>query len=290
MSLQLLLQSLVDGLLMGGIYGLVAIGLTLIFGVMKIINFAQGALLMVGMYVTYWSVTLLGINPYLTLPISAVVLFVIGYAIQKGILSKTIDAPEHNQLLVTLGIMLFIENLALILFKPDFRSVTVEGLPNTISILSLNINTAKLIAFLSAIVLAFLLFWFLRHTFMGKSIRATSINKAGAELVGINTNRINAITFGLGAALAGVAGTLLTPFFHTSPNAGSTFILVAFVVVVLGSLGNFLGALVGGLIIGVAEALGGALLPGSLKELMIYLIFILVLLLKPSGLFGGKVR
>lgn len=286
----LITQSVVDGILMGGIYGLVAIGLTLIFGVMKIINFAQGALLMLGMYVTYWSFTLLGINPYLSLPLSAIVLFLLGAFIQKTVLNRMLDAPEHNQLLVTLGISLIIENLALILWSPDFRSIKMEGFKETISIGSIGVNTPKLIAFMFAIILSFALFMFLKHTMLGKAIRATSINRSGAALSGINTNRINYIAFGLGAALAGIAGTLITPFFYTSPTVGATFILKGFVVVVLGGLGNFIGALVGGLIIGISEALGGAFLPGSLKELMTYLIFILVLMLRPNGLFGGKSR
>lgn len=290
MSQTLFLQSLIDGILMGGIYGLVALGLTLIFGVMKIINFAQGAMLMAGMYVTYWSFTLLGINPYLSIPLSAVVLFFIGVGIQRTILSKMIDAPEHNQLLVTLGIMLVIQNLALVLFSPNFRSIDVPGLATTVSVMSVNINVPRLIAFMFTVVLAFGLFWFLKFTMLGKAIRATSTDRQGAAFVGINTARINYITFGMGAALAGVAGSLLTPFFYTSPDIGATFILKAFVVVVLGGLGNFIGALVGGLIIGVAESMGGALLPGSWRELVTYLIFILVLLFRPSGLFGGKVR
>ncbi|MGO4887597.1 branched-chain amino acid ABC transporter permease [Anaerobacillus sp. MEB173] len=290
MSADLFAQSLVDGLLMGGIYGLVAIGLTLIFGVMKVINFAQGALMMLGMYVTYWAFTLMGLNPYLSLPLSAIALFFVGAFIQRTVLSKMINAPEHNQLLVTLGIMLFIENLALVLWSPDFRSVEVNGLTQTLNVGSIGINMPKLIAFIFAIFLAVGLFWFLKQTMIGKAIRATSIDRQGASLVGIATNKINYITFGLGAALAAVAGSLITPFFYTSPTVGATFILKAFVVVVLGGLGNFIGALVGGLIIGVAEALGGAVLPGTLKELMTYIIFIAILLVRPNGLFGGKVR
>ncbi|MEK4387010.1 branched-chain amino acid ABC transporter permease [Solibacillus sp. FSL W7-1464] len=290
MNAELLFQSLIDGILMGGIYGLVAIGLTLIFGVMKIINFAQGALLMLGMYVSYWCFALFGLSPYLSLPLSALVLFFIGAGMQRGILQRMAGAPDHNQLLVTLGITLFIENLALVVFKPDFRSVTVDGIPNSISFLNLNIHTTKLIAFGFTIVLAIGLFFFLRKTYIGKSIRATSMNSGGAALVGVNIKKINYIAFGIGAALAGIAGALITPFFYTSPSVGSSFILIAFVVVVLGGLGNFLGALVGGVLIGVTEALGGAILPGSLKELVPYVIFILVLLLKPNGLFGGKAR
>lgn len=290
MSVELFFQSLIDGTLMGGIYGLVAIGLTLIFGVMKIINFAQGALMMLGMYVSYWCFAILGINPYLSLPLSAIILFFVGMSLQRGILQRMAGAPDHNQLLVTLGITLFIENLALVIFKPDFRSVTVDSLPTSLSFFNLNIHTTKLIAFLFAIVLAIGLFYFLKKTFIGKAIRATSINSQGASLVGVNITKINYIAFGLGAALAGVAGSLITPFFYTSPTVGASFILKGFVVVVLGGLGNFIGALVGGLLIGISEAFGGVLLPGSLKDLMTYLIFIIILLLKPSGLFGGKTR
>lgn len=284
----LIIQSIVDGVLMGGIYGLVALGLTLIFGVMKIINFAQGALLMLGMYVSYWAFTLYGINPYLSIPLSAITLFIVGVFIQKTILNKMLNAPEHNQLLVTLGIMLIIENLALLFWSPDFRSVDLEGLQSTINIGEIGVNTPKLIAFVFAITLALALFWFLKYTMIGKAIRATSMNRQGAALSGINTNRINYIAFGLGAALAGIAGSLITPFFYTSPTVGATFILKGFVVVVLGGLGNFIGAIVGGLIIGISEALGGAFLPGSLKELVTYLIFIIILMVKPNGLFGRK--
>ena len=290
MSAELFFQSLIDGILMGGIYGLVAIGLTLIFGVMKIINFAQGALMMLGMYVAYWCFALLGISPYISLPISAIILFFIGVLIQRGVLQRMAGAPDHNQLLVTLGISLFIENMALVVFKPDFRSVNLESIPTTISFFHLNIHTTKLIAFGFTIVLTICLYYFLKKTYIGKAIRATSMNTGGASLVGVNIKRINYIAFGLGAALAGVAGALITPFFYTSPTVGSSFILMAFVVVVLGGLGNFVGALVGGILIGVTEALGGAILPGSLKSLVPYVIFIFILLLKPNGLFGGKMR
>lgn len=286
----LLLQALVDGILIGGIYGLIGIGLTLIFGVMKIINFAQGALMMLGMYVTYYLFIWFGLNPYLSLPFSAIALFLLGALIQRGVLDRVLDAPEHNQLLVTMGLMLIIENAALVLFSPDFRTVKVEQLSGVLTLENVNFEKTKLIAFLFALLLTVVLYWFLQKTYLGKAIRAVSIDRDGAALSGIQVRRVNMITFGIGAGLAAVAGTLITPFLYITPSVGEVFILKAFVVVVLGGLGNFFGALAGGLIIGVSESLTSVYIPGNYKELATFLIFILVLLFRPTGLFGRKVR
>jgi len=288
--LGLLMQSLVDGILIGGIYGLIGIGLTLIFGVMKIINFAQGALMMLGMYVTYWLFTLLGMNPYLSLPFSAIALFLLGALIQRGVMERVLDAPEHNQLLVTMGLMLILENAALVLFSPDFRTVKVESLSGVLALGNIHFEKTKVIAFAFALLLTFFLYWFLQNTYLGKAIRAVAIDRDGAALSGIQVRRVNMITFGIGAALAAVAGTLITPFLYITPTVGEVFILKAFVVVVLGGLGNFFGALVGGLIIGVSESLTSVYVPGNYKELATFLIFILVLLFRPTGLFGRKER
>ncbi|NLI67087.1 MAG: branched-chain amino acid ABC transporter permease [Bacilli bacterium] len=287
MSLWLFIQSLIDGLLMGGIYSIMAIGLTLIFGVMGIINFAQGALMMLGMYVTYWAFTLAGIDPYLSLPLSAIALFILGALIQKGVLERVMDAPDHNILLITFGIMMIIENTALVLFSPDFRSITVPWLSETIKMGDYVVSKPKLIAFFISMSVALLLYWFLQKSYLGKAIRGTANNKIGAALVGIKSKRINYITFGLGAAIAAIAGSLMTPIISISPSIGHTFILKTFVVVVLGGLGNVLGAFVGGLIIGVSEALAGAAFSGTLNELVIYVIFVLILIFRPKGIFGG---
>jgi branched-chain amino acid transport system permease protein len=243
---------------------------------------------MLGMYISYWAFALLGLSPYASIPLSAVSLFFIGAFIQRFVMEKTIGAPEHNQLLVTLGIMLVIENLALALWSPDPRNIKLPALEESLMLGHIIVNKPRLIAFVATIALTGILYWFLQKTFLGKAIRATSINQDGASLVGIKVKQINYITFGLGAALAAVAGSLITPFFYTSPTVGSIFVLKAFVVVVLGGLGNFFGALVGGLLVGVAESLGGALFDGSLKELATYALFILVLLFKPTGIFGGS--
>lgn len=290
MNVDLLLQTIVNGILIGGIYALVATGLTLIFGVMKIINFAQGALLMVGMYTTFALFHWFGLNPYLSLPVSAAVVFLLGSVMQRFVMEKVANAPAHNQLLVTLGIMLIIENSALVLFSPDFRQVKLEALEQPWLIDGITLDKPRFIAFLFVIVFTAALYWLLHHTQIGKAIRATSISRDGSLLVGIKVRRINMITFGIGSALAGIAGSLLTPFFFISPHIGNTFLLKGFVVVVLGGLGNFGGTFVGGLIIGIAESLGGVFLDGNLRELVTFVIFVLVLLFRPMGLFGGQVR
>jgi branched-chain amino acid transport system permease protein len=288
MEIGTILQATVSGLLMGGVYGLIALGLTLIFGVMKIINFAQGSLMMLGMYVSYWVFVLFGIDPYLSIFISFVILFIIGVLTQIFLIEPIIDTPHHNPLLVTLGLYLFLDNMALLIWSPDFRVTKVSYAAATFMIQDIIFSFPRLMAFLFAFVVAFLLYLFLKKTDVGKAIRAISDEKVGAMLMGINVKRINIITFGIGSACAGIAGSIIVPFFHVEPTVGDRFVITAFVVVVLGGLGNFIGALVGGIILGVCEALGAILLPGSFKLLVIYMIFFLVLLFKPTGLFGRR--
>ena len=285
-GLPLLLQSIVNGILMGGVYGLVAIGLSLIFGVMKIINFAHGSLMMLGMFTTYWLYVLLGLDPYLSLLLSIPCLFVVGVLIERFLIAQVLDAPAHNQLLLTLGISLFIENFALLLWTPNFRTLEVTYLRKAAMVGTVMISLPKLVAFIFAIILTILLYCFLKGTDMGKAIRAASEEREGALTVGINLRRIYYVAFGIGAACVGAAGTLTAPFFYVNPHVGGIFVITAFVVVVLGGMGNFIGALVGGLIIGLAESVGAAFVPGQLKQFIIYFIFILVLLFKPEGLFG----
>jgi branched-chain amino acid transport system permease protein len=287
-GLPLLLQSIVSGILMGGVYSLVAIGLTLIFGVMKIINFAHGSLMMLGMFTTYWLFVLLGIDPYLSLLFSIPILFIFGLLIERFLIAQVLDAPEYNQLLLTLGISLFIENFALFLWTPNFRTLDVQYVKKAVTVGTVMISLPKVIAFLFAIILTALLYYFLKSTDLGKAIRATSEEKEGALTVGINMRRIYYLAFGIGAACVGAAGTLITPFFYVNPHVGGIFVITAFVVVVLGGMGNIIGALVGGLIVGLAESVGAAFVPGQLKQFIIYFIFILVLLFKPQGLFGRR--
>jgi len=285
-GLPLLLQSIVSGLLMGGVYSLVAVGLSLIFGVMRIINFAHGSFMMLGMFTTYWLYVFLGMDPYLSLLFSIPALFLIGLLVERFVIDKVLSAPEHNQLLLTLGISMFIENFALFLWSPNYRTMDIPYTNKAFTVGLVMISFPKVIAFLFAILLTVAVYYFLKKTDLGKAIRAASEEKEGALTVGINLKRIYYVAFGIGTACVGAAGTLTAPFFYVNPHVGGIFVITAFVIVVLGGMGNFIGALVGGLIIGLAESVAAAFIPGQLKQFIIYLIFIIVLLFKPEGLFG----
>lgn len=287
MTWGLLLQAVISGLLLGGVYGLVASGLTLIFGVLRIINFAHGALMMLGMYASFWLFTLAGIDPYLSIVVTGPLFFLLGMVIQRVVIEPNRRAAEHNQLLLTLGLALFFENLALVLWQGDFRTLRVPYVNVAFLLGDAIVELPRLIACAGAVVMALALFAFLRLTDVGKAIRALAEEPEGAMLMGINVGRIRAVAFGIGAGCVAVAGSLVTPFFYVAPDVGESFNIMAFVVVVLGGMGNFLGALLGGFIVGLAEALGATLLPGSLKQLVVFLIFVLVLLFRPAGLFGG---
>ena len=290
MTGSLLLQAVVSGLLLGGVYGLVASGLTLIFGVLRIVNFAHGAVMMLAMYASYWLFAWGGIDPYVSLVVTAPLFFVIGVIIQKLVIEPNRGAAEHNQLLLTLGLALFLENLALVLWQGDFRTVKSAVSGASFVLGDALVEVPRLIACGGAALVAVGLFTFLRATDVGKAIRALAEEPEGAELMGIDVSRIRAIAFGIGTGCVAVAGSLVTPFFYVAPDVGESFNLMAFVVVVLGGMGNFLGALAGGFIVGLAESLGATLLPGSLKQLVVFAIFAIVLLLRPQGLFGGGRR
>jgi len=288
MTVTFVVESLLNGLLVGGVYSLMAIGLTLVFGVMKVVNFAHGSLIMLGMYTAYWSVALLHVNPYLSILIAFAVLFVIGAGFQKFLINPILDAPEHNQLLLTLGVSLFMENFAVFLWSPDYRVMKTSYAGINFYLGDVSLSLVRLLAFGFAMLVSAIIYLMLTRTDLGKAIRAASEEPRGALLMGINIRRIYLITFGIGAACAGVSGAAITPFIPVYPYVGWLFVITAFVVVVLGGMGNILGAFVGGLIIGLADSVGAMFLPGSMKSIISFTIFILILLFKPTGLFGRK--
>lgn len=284
--LNTVLQLLINGLLLGGIYALISVGLTLIFGVVEIINFAHGEFLMLSMYTSYWLFQLYGVDPYLSLLIVVPAFFIIGIALQRTIFQPIINAPAINQIFATVGLSLVLQNLALFFWKADYRSVSTVYSNSSYKIDGLMVSFPRLVAFVLAIVLIISLFIFLKWTLTGKAIRAIAQERRAAMLMGINIDRIYKIAVGIGIACVGAAGAILIPIYYTFPTVGALFVLIAFVVVILGGYNSLVGALVGGLIIGVVEALSGFIISPNLKEAVYFIIFILILLFKPTGLFG----
>lgn len=284
------LQSIVNGLLMGGVYALVGLGMTLIRGVMKITNFAQGEFLMLGMYATFWLFSLGQLDPYLAAPLAAAALLLLGMLIQRYLIGPVLNAEGMNQIMLTMGISTFLYSAAQVLWRADNRSVAVPYAAISWTVGPVVLNLPRTAAFAVSMLLALGLFLFLKYSRVGQAMRAASQNRSAALLMGINVRQIYVLAFGIGAALAGIAGALITPFLYVNPLVGQQFALTTFVVVVLGTMGHFVGALVSGLIVGVAEALGGLVFGPQMKQLVFLLIFILVLMFKPTGLFGGNER
>ncbi|MDP5181230.1 branched-chain amino acid ABC transporter permease [Blastococcus sp. BMG 814] len=280
-------QAVLTGLMIGGVYGLVAMGLTLIFGVLDIVNFAHGAFLAVALYITVVMVGRFGVHPYLALLVSVPLMFLLGAAVQRFVLAGAIGKPLENQLLITLGLALLIDNGLLLFFGPNPQSVGLPG-DTGIDVFGAVVTVGRLLAFAVALVLAGLLYLLLQRTRLGTAIRAVAANDTGAQMVGIDTRRIYMATFAIGTAVAGAAGVLVAPLVTIEPTTGELFNIVAFVVVVLGGMGNVVGALVGGLLIGLTEQLGALYLPGQSPLLSVFIVFVLVLFLRPQGLFGRK--
>jgi branched-chain amino acid transport system permease protein len=289
----MLLQALINGILMGSVYGLTALGLTLIFGVMKVINFAHGSCLMVGMFASYWLVTLTGIDPYLGLIFIVPFCFGFGYLVQDKLISpvfrmeKGVREP-FGVLLLTSGMWLLLDNLALLLFGADFRSIKTPYSGVSYQVGNILIIGPRLYAFIGAIVGVYVLHLFLKKAVLGQAIRATGQDRDVAGLMGVNVYRIYNIAFGIGIAITGFVGGLLTPFYYVHPTVGYVFDIKAFVIVVLGGLGSIPGALIGGLIIGIIESVVAQFLTATWTAAITYAIFLSVLFLKPEGLLGAK--
>jgi branched-chain amino acid transport system permease protein len=287
-TLELVVQAAVSGLVIGAVYALIAAGLTLIFGVMDILNIAHGAMVMVGMYVTYWLFALFGIDPYISLPLAMVALFVLGITVYYALLGPLIAGSGTKLLLMTLALMLVLENGAIFLWGADVRAVNVPYRSVSVAVGPAFLTLPRVLAFGCALLITAGLYLFLTRSIAGKALRACADDRTGASVVGINPTRMYAIAFGVGAACAGAAGAIVVPFFYVSPHVGFGFLMPAFVIVVLGGLGNFWGALIGGLIVGLVEALGALVLPASAKQILSLGIFVLILLFRPQGIFGEQ--
>ena len=288
MDLSIFIQTVTSGMLLGGLYALIALGMTLIFGVMRIINLAHGEFLMVGMYVCYILFKHWGVDPYLSLVVSVPLLFVIGVAIQRYLLMPLIKAkaPGENQILMTAGIGLVMTNAALLIFSPNYFTVLTSYSNATASIGKISVSLPLLWDFVISFGITGILYLFIMKTDTGCSIRAVAQNIETARLMGINTDRIMIITFGVGTALVGAAGTLFMPIFYVFPAIGELFTLKAFIVTILGGMGSALGALVGGVALGVVEQIGATYISMGLKDALGFVIFVLVLIFRPSGLVG----
>ena len=284
----ILFASLLNGVTTGAVYALIALGLTLIYGVLHIINFAHGASLMVALYAVYFLKEHAGIDPYLAFPVVVPAMFALGYGLQRGIINRASHGKDENILLVTLGLSIMLENLALLFFKSDTRTIETTYTLTTVAIGPAMIALPKLVAFAGALVVSGLLVWMMRATDLGAAIRAVAKEKQGARLMGIDVDHVYAMCFGIGLACLGAAACFLLPAYYVNPMVGSGFVLVAFTIVVLGGMGSFEGAFVGGLLIGVVESLGGLYLGESLGQVGIFVIFIAVLLFRPQGLFGAR--
>lgn len=284
----LILPAVLSGLTMGAIYALVALGLTLIYGVLHIINFAHGSLLMLALYAAYFLHYHLGIDPYAAILVVVPAFFGLGYVMQRFVISPMSSGSEQNVLLVTMALALVIDNLALFFWTSNTRSVDIAYAYDTVEILGAYIPLGRVIAFVAALAAAPLLWLFMAKTRIGSAIRAVAIEKRGAEIVGIDVNHTYAVCFGIGTACVALAACLLLPTFYVTPQVGYTFVLVAFTTVVLGGMGSLPGALIAGLLLGVIESLCGLFLGESLGQIGIFLAFILILLFKPAGLLGAR--
>ncbi len=287
-ELSILFPAVLNGLTTGAVYALVALGLTLIYGVLHIINFAHGAALMMALYGVYFLRQSLGIDPYLALPVMVGVMFVAGYLLQRVVIERASHGKDENILLVTLGISIVLENVALLAFRSDTRTIDTAYTLSTVPIAGAMIALPKVVAFGGAVLASLVLLWLMGRTDLGRAIRAVAKEKQGARLMGINVEHVYAMSFGIGLACLGAAACFLLPAYYVNPQVGNGFVLVAFTIVVLGGMGSFAGALLGGFLIGVVESLGGLWFGESLGQIGIFLIFIAVLLLRPQGLFGAK--
>ncbi|HSP16672.1 MAG TPA: branched-chain amino acid ABC transporter permease [Thermoanaerobaculia bacterium] len=284
--MSIFVQALISGILIGGVYALIGIGLTIIFGVMRIINFAHGDIQMVGMYITFFLFTLLNVDPFVSILITGPLMFLFGALLQRLFINRVLGALPQNQILLTIGLGLVMSNAIMLAFTSDYRILTTTYSSSSVKIAGISVSSPLVISFVITVAITIALYWFLLKTDTGQAIRATAQDREAAQLMGINVSRMSVIAFGLGSALAGAAGALISPTYYIFPQVGSTFTLKAFVITVLGGMGSVVGATLGGVLIGVAESIGGVYLGAGWKEVVVFVLFLLVLLFRPAGLLG----
>ncbi|MGH7367618.1 MAG: branched-chain amino acid ABC transporter permease [Candidatus Rokuibacteriota bacterium] len=281
-------QLIVSTLLLGSIYALIAVGLTLIFGVMRVVNFAHGEFLMLGMYLAFWAFALLGFDPYLTLVLSLPLWFAVGWASYRVVMRPIIHASHNVQIFTTVGLSIALQNLALVLWTADARFVRTDYYAVVVRIANAAFNVAQIVAFVVAVGLTAALFAFMRWSYTGKVMRATAQDRHASALMGIDTDRVYTLTWAVGIACVGMAGVLLAPIYPVYPTSGLQFVLIAYVVVVLGGLGDMAGALIAALVVAVVEVAGSYVIGTAWKEVLYLLLFIAILIVRPAGLFGQR--
>jgi branched-chain amino acid transport system permease protein len=281
-----LIQGIISGLLMGCIYALIAAGLSLIFGLMEIVNFAHGEFLMLGMYTAFWTYTLFALDPLFSFPICAGVLFVLGVLTHKGIIRRILGAPMLAQIFATFGLGIFLRAAAQFLWTPDFRQVSEPLVQGPIRLFGVSVGLPQFVAALASLLAFGLLIWFITKTETGAALEATAQDRQAASLMGINTERMFTLGWGISSACVGVAGAFLASFFYVFPYVGSLFALLAYVIVALGGFGSIPGSLVAGILIGLVEVLAGLFIAPAFKYVAVFAIYLVVVLIRPQGLFG----
>jgi len=283
-----ILQVLINGILLGGIYVTIAVGLNVIYGVMRIINYAQGDFLMIGMYIAYWLFVFLGMIPYTAIVPVTIMLFSIGFLLFMYIVKPILRLPYESQILTFVGIIFVLQNFALIVWTADYRSVNIPFLSYPIVIGDLYIPLGRLITLLISIIITLIVYFFFKNTKFGKFIIAASQDPLGAEIIGIDTSAVKAVATGLGIALAGIGGCILLPIYYVYPYVGTRLGILGFIIITLGGLGSFIGAIVGSFIIGLIESIVGTFFSSELAFAAALLLYIIILLIRPTGLFGER--
>jgi branched-chain amino acid transport system permease protein len=281
-------QLLVSTLLLGGVYALIAVGLTLIFGVMRVVNFAHGEFLMLGMYLAFWAFALLRFDPYMTLVASVPLWLLIGLISYRTVMRPIVHASHNVQVFTTVGLSIALQNVALVLWTADARFVRTDYYAVVVRIGGAAFNVAQIVAFAIAILLTAGLFVFMRWSYTGKLMRATAQDRSASALMGIDTDRVYAITWAVGIACVGITGVLLAPIYPVYPTAGLQFVLIAYVAVVLGGLGDMAGALIAAVVVAAVEVIGSYVVGTAWKEVLYLLLFLAILVVRPAGLFGQR--